>query len=142
MEKVSNILFSAYTKLLVSNGKKLKDGSVLSSVEVIDLQNSSTSCHPLPDTPIALYGGVGVTSNSIPYICGGSARDWFGPYLRTCFALHNRPVDPWTLGPEMNIPRAFAAATPFMQTSTLGPSLYVAGGIYSEIEVSVTPTNY
>ncbi len=100
------------------------------------------TCQPLPNTPIATYGAFGFTAKSIPHVCGGAVNDWNGPYLGYCFALRNKPVYLWTFGPEMNYPRSFAAATPFIQSANLGRSVYVAGGGTTDTQVSISPTNF
>ena len=83
--------FQGFSKLLVGLGQT---GSGLTkSVEIVDLEMSSTSCQSLDDFPLSLEGTVGgLGFDQTPRICGGFSA---GSYRKDCYIYSNRD---WTTG--------------------------------------------
>lgn len=78
------VLFQA--KLLVTTGDTTiwEDTGVIS--EVIDLQDPTMQCEPLPDFPIQTSQGAGILMNQLPIICAGI-------FSQGCFTLgQNDPI--------------------------------------------------
>ena len=99
----------------MGNGENGKD---LNSIEIIDLESSSTTCQDLTSFPRAFFGGIGgLTPHKNPIICGGYGS-------RDCSSYENGI---WTLTPAMKSVRYFAAASasPYPNETH---TLFVTGG--------------
>ena len=57
--------------LMVTTGK-MSNGTLLDSTEVIDLEDSSSTCQPLPNFVYPVYSAVGGLLNGSPFICNGN----------------------------------------------------------------------
>ena len=111
-------LFTGYTKLLVGLG--IADDFVeLNSIEIVDLESSSTTCQDLtrfPRNDSLAFGGL--TANRLPIICGGAGVS------RDCQTYENGI---WTSSPSMIYARRYAAASPSPYPNATH-SLFVTGG--------------
>ncbi len=61
---------SGFTKLIVIGGYNYDYGGELSSTEVIDLRNPSSTCHPIADFPIEDYGMAAAAIDGVVKACG------------------------------------------------------------------------
>jgi hypothetical protein len=68
--------FSGLSKIMILNGNDVKK-----SVEIVNLDSTSTSCDPFDDYPLAVRGTVGtVLDNKTAIVCGGQK-----PPTKSCY---------------------------------------------------------
>jgi hypothetical protein len=103
------------------------EGLGISTVEIIDLKSSSTTCDSLPSLPYSeqVFGAIAyLEQENNPVVCGGSkASDYFT--LNECFSYQNSH---WLAFPSMLSRRSFAAISAFPHNNKTIKFL-VTGGI-------------
>ncbi len=65
------LTYAGYSKLIVIGGRNNYDGTYLSSVEVIDLENPSTTCNKIADYPVEDTGMTVGFIDGLIKSCGG-----------------------------------------------------------------------
>ena len=92
-------------------------------VEIIDLEDPTSTCTDLPSYPLHFVGAVSTLGpNENPIICGGNT---LATSTKTCYTYEGKM---WSSFPSMNAGRSFAASlpSPYQNKSHL---LFVTGGM-------------
>lgn len=119
---IKTLLFLGYSKLFIGPG--FNAGEYFNTVEVIDLEYSSTSCQQLANYPHSVEGSIGgLDFSNNPLICGGKERPF--AYYSDCFSYKQNQ---WVASKKMNVARAYSTVSPSPYPDK--PSkLFITGGI-------------
>ena len=104
-------------------GVGIGNSGILTSIEIIDLGSSSTSCKDLSDFPRLVYAAIGgVAYKKNPIICGGMDSK----ITRACSSFEDGV---WNSFPSLSTLRGYAAAS---SSPFFNEDLFVTGGYLDE----------